>query len=161
LECGKCSGGCSYAAGFDYTPRKIIQLIKLNEMNTLLSMDSLWTCLSCQLCLDRCPSGIDIPRIIDYLRSQSYLKNRNLKRKTIEKFYELMLDNIKNRGRLNETILMIKYNFATRNYFANAALGKKLFLKGKLKISSPRTKNIKALQSLFRGVLEKDGQAWT
>ena len=63
MECGKCSGGCSNGHIFDFTPRKVIQLIKLNAEETLISMDALWICLSCHLCADRCPSGIDTPRI--------------------------------------------------------------------------------------------------
>ncbi|MDR2124293.1 MAG: 4Fe-4S dicluster domain-containing protein [Desulfovibrio sp.] len=159
LECGKCTGGCSYAAGFDYTPRKIIQLVKLGEFDKLLSLDALWTCLSCQLCVDRCPSGINIPRIMDYLRARAHRANSNITHKNIEKFYEIMLSDIKNRGRISETIMMIKYNLAIKNLFANASFGKKLFLKGKLKFFSPRTHNIKTIQPLFRRLSEKDGQA--
>src|SRR5208337_2583202 len=55
MECGKCSGGCSNGHVFDYTPRKIIQLVKLNAEDSLMNMDALWICLSCHLCLDRCP----------------------------------------------------------------------------------------------------------
>jgi heterodisulfide reductase subunit C len=153
LECGKCSGGCSYAQGFDYTPRKIIQLIKLNDRDTLLGMDSLWTCLACQLCVDRCPSKIDIPRIMDYLRTESHLKKKNKNKQNIEKFYELMLDEIQKRGRLNEMMLMIRYNLAIKDYFNDVALGQKMFFKGKLKFLSPHIKDMNALQIIFKELI--------
>jgi heterodisulfide reductase subunit C len=50
LECGKCSGGCPNGHVFDYTPRKIIRLVKLGDERTLMTMDALWVCLSCQAC---------------------------------------------------------------------------------------------------------------
>ena len=153
LECGKCSGGCSNADGFDYTPRKMVQLIKLGERETLLRMQALWTCLACQLCLDRCPSGIDTPRILDYLRSQARLEGKEAARPEIEKFYELMLEDIRRHGRIGETALMLRYNLATGRWLQNAGLGWKLLRKGKLRLCTPGLKNPAALRPLFKGVL--------
>jgi len=153
LECGKCSGGCSYAHGFDYTPRKMVQLIKLEERGKLLRMRALWTCLSCQLCLDRCPSSIDMPRILDYLRGKAYAERLNDVHPEIEKFYEIMLSDIRNNGRISETLMMARFNFATRRYFSNADLGMKLFFKGKLKLFGPKTKNLNSLRALFAKLL--------
>src|SRR5512137_1472423 len=70
-ECGKCSGGCSTGHHYDFTPRKIIQLVRLGAEETLLNLDALSICVSCRLCVERCPSGIDIPAIIDYLREKA------------------------------------------------------------------------------------------
>jgi len=150
MECGKCSGGCSNAHIFDYTPRKIVQMIKMGYETKLLTMDALWTCVSCQLCVDRCPSGINIPRLIDYFREKSYKQGIKPSRPDVLLFYELMLNSIEKAGKVAETSLMIKYNFKTRQYFKDADLGKKMFFKGKLNPFTPRVKKVHQIRRLFK-----------
>jgi len=150
LECGKCSGGCSNAHIFDYTPRKVIQLVKLNAEQTLMNMDALWICLSCHLCVDRCPSELDTPRILDYMRQKAYHKNFDTRRPNVKIFYEHMLSLIKKTGRVSELLLALKFNLTTAQYMKDADLGLKMFLNGKLKLISPGIKEKKAVQRLFK-----------
>lgn len=149
LECGKCSGGCSNGHIFDYTPRKIVQLVKLGFEDTLMKMDALWICLSCQLCLDRCPAGIDIPRILDYLREKARRKGITVTRPNVLLFQELMLDSIRKRGKVAEFPLMLKFNFKSGQYLKDAGLGMKMFAKGKLSLLSPGVQNKEDVRRLF------------
>lgn len=155
MECGKCSGGCSNAHIFDYTPRKVVQLVKLGDEDRLLNMDALWTCVGCQLCVDRCPSHIDIPRIMDYMREKAYRKGIRAQRSSIEIFYDLMLDSIKKTGRVAEAPLTIKHNLRTRQYLKDADLGRRMFFKGKLKPFSPKVKNMKQVTGIFKNTITK------
>lgn len=156
LECGKCTGGCSNAHIFDLTPRKIVQLVKLGDQERLLRMDSLWTCVSCQLCVDRCPSHIDIPRILDYMREKARKKNIRARRDSIEIFHELMLDSIRKTGRVAEASLALKHNLRTRQYLKDAALGRRMFFKGKLNPLSPKVKDMKPVKSLFARTIDQE-----
>jgi heterodisulfide reductase subunit C len=149
LECGKCSGGCSNGHIFDYTPRKIVQLVKLGFEDTLMKMDALWICLSCQLCLDRCPAGIDIPRILDYLREKARRKGITVTRPNVLLFQELMLESIRKRGKVAEFPLMLKFNFKSGQYLKDAGLGMKMFAKGKLSLLSPGVQNKEDVRRLF------------
>ncbi len=149
LECGKCSGGCSNAHVFDYTPRKIVQLVKLGAEETLMRMDALWICLSCQLCLDRCPSGIDIPRILDYLREKARLRGIPASRPAVGRFHELMLDRVRKTGRVSEIPLMLRFKTATGEYGKDAGIAFKMFLKGKLIPFSPATKRVDEVRRLY------------
>lgn len=132
LECGKCSGGCSNAHIFDFTPRKIVQMIKLGQEEKLLKMDALWSCVSCQLCLDRCPSGISVAKIMDYLREKGNKNNIKPTRENVLLFHEIVLNSINNSGRLNELGSVIKFNMNSGMLFKDMGLGIKMFLKGKL-----------------------------
>lgn len=152
MECGKCSGGCSNAHIFDFTPRKVVQLVKIGDEETLLKMDALSTCVSCHLCVDRCPSQIDIPRIIDYLREKAYKQGIEPTRKNVQLFNELMLDYVHKIGRVAETPLMIRFNFKTGQYFKDAEMGRKMFFKGKLKPFPSKVKRIEQVRLLFRDV---------
>jgi heterodisulfide reductase subunit C len=149
LECGKCSGGCSNGHVFDYTPRKIVQLVKLGAEDRLLKMDALWICLSCQLCLDRCPSGIDIPRILDHLREKARRRRIPATRPAVGLFHDLMLEQIRKAGRVSEVGLMLRFKAATGEYMKDAGIGVKLFLKGKLNPSSPAVKGVDELRRLY------------
>ncbi|MEQ8201669.1 MAG: 4Fe-4S dicluster domain-containing protein [Syntrophomonadaceae bacterium] len=155
MECGKCSGGCSNAHIFDFTPRKIIQLVKLGDEERLLNMDSLWTCVGCQLCVDRCPSHIDIPNIMDHLREKARRRNIKARRDSIEIFYDLMLDSIRKTGRVAEAPLTIKHNLRTRQYLKDADLGRRMLFKGKLKPFSPKVKDVKQVRNLFTTTIDQ------
>lgn len=149
MECGKCSGGCTNADRFDYTPRKIIQMIKIGQENRLLHMDALWICVSCQLCIDRCPSGINTPRIMDYLREKSY--NRNIKptRENVLLFHELVLQSVRHSGRLHELISVVGYNLKSRDFFKDTELGIRMFLKGKLSFLHFKIRGFKTIRGFF------------
>lgn len=158
LECGKCSGGCSNAHIFDFTPRKIVQLIKVGDEKRLLHMDALWTCVACQLCADRCPSGIDIPRIMDYLREKAVAKGIAATRPSVELFHQLMLDEVRSRGRVSELYLMMKFNLKSGQYFNNAELAPKMFFKGKLNPIAARVKEIDKVRRLFQKTSGNKGE---
>jgi len=156
LECGKCSGGCPNGHIFDYTPRKIVRLVKLGDKETLMTMDALWICLSCQLCLDRCPSGIDIPAILDYMREKACRGGVEASRPRVKLFHELLLSSIRERGRVSELDVVLKYNWKTGEYMKNARLGVKMLLKGKLNLSRSRVKETEEVRRLFEATIAKD-----
>lgn len=158
LECGKCTGGCSNTHIFDFTPRKIVQLIKMGQEDRLYHLDALWTCVSCQLCVDRCPAGIDIARIIDFVREKAVKRGVEPTRSNVKLFHELMLDSINKTGRVGEAALMIKFNLKRGLYFQDAELGKRMFFKGKLKPFIPSVKNIGQVRRMFnKNPVQREG----
>lgn len=149
MECGKCSGGCSSAHIFDFTPRKIIQLIKLGQEERLLHMDSLWTCVSCQLCFDRCPSNISVARIMDYLREKSHGKNIRPVRENVLMFHEIVLKSVEHSGRLNEIGSVMRFNLQSGRPFRDAGMGLRMFLRGKIRLLHFRIGNIRQVRRIF------------
>ncbi|HBQ87108.1 MAG TPA: hypothetical protein DD811_11620 [Syntrophomonas sp.] len=156
-ECGKCSGGCSNGHIFDFTPRKIIQLIKLGQENTLLHMDALWICVACNICWDRCPSSINIPRIMDYLREKAHQQGITATRPQVETFHRLMLDSIYKRGRVAEVPMMIQYNLAIGNLFNESGMAARMLLKGKLRPVLTSVKQIQTVRQMFNNPKKKEG----
>jgi heterodisulfide reductase subunit D len=78
LDCGKCTGNCPVSL-FDeaYSPRVMVKSVLLGEGEKLGKTRLLWSCLSCKMCQERCPSDV---QYIDFQRSirQEY---RNLGQK--------------------------------------------------------------------------------
>jgi len=156
-ECGKCSGGCSTGHHFDFTPRKIIQMIRLGDFESvearllpkLLQADALSICVSCRLCLERCPSGIDTPKIIDYLREMAIRRGIAPKRPRVDLFNALFLDEIARRGRISELSLIARFKMKTSDLWSDIGTGIRLLFKGKL---NPFAPGIKAGDQIRKGI---------
>ncbi len=64
-ECGKCSSCCPrMLSGKPYSPRLLAQKIIANPEDEAYIEGSLWECLTCGLCQERCPSGV---RFVDFI----------------------------------------------------------------------------------------------
>ncbi len=57
IQCGVCSGSCPYGESLDFTPRMLVLMSNLGDLDFT---DTIWLCSSCYLCTYRCPSGIKI-----------------------------------------------------------------------------------------------------
>lgn len=59
LDCGKCTGNCPVSL-FDeaYSPRVMVKTVLLGEGEKLGKTRLLWSCLSCKMCEERCPSDV-------------------------------------------------------------------------------------------------------
>jgi heterodisulfide reductase subunit D len=59
LDCGKCTGNCPVSL-FDeaYSPRVMTRSVVLGEGEKLGKTRLLWSCLSCKMCEERCPSDV-------------------------------------------------------------------------------------------------------
>ncbi|KPJ56015.1 MAG: hypothetical protein AMJ42_05840 [Deltaproteobacteria bacterium DG_8] len=62
IQCGKCSSGCPLAVEMEYIPNQIMELIRLNQEEKVLTSNTFWFCASCQTCSIRCPHDIDIAK---------------------------------------------------------------------------------------------------
>jgi heterodisulfide reductase subunit C2 len=56
-QCGKCGAGCPVAADLDLLP------------NDVLESQTIWICAACQTCVSRCPKDVDVPRVMEALRT--------------------------------------------------------------------------------------------
>ena len=69
LECGKCTGSCPISKVNDtYSPRRIVERFLFGFEERVLSGTDLWTCLTCFLCSERCPSDVRFPEFVKACR---------------------------------------------------------------------------------------------
>lgn len=68
-QCGTCSGSCPTASAMDYTPRRLLHMLRLGLDARVLASRSIWLCTSCYSCTDRCPREIQIGQTMLGLRA--------------------------------------------------------------------------------------------
>jgi heterodisulfide reductase subunit D len=70
LECGKCTSVCPISRReMAYSPRLTVERVLWGEGEGLLTDPLLWSCLTCQQCSTRCPSGVHYVEFIRDLRA--------------------------------------------------------------------------------------------
>lgn len=151
-QCGKCVSTCPVSSFMDFSPREIMQMIKLGLKEETYMANSMWFCLTCAACSGRCPREIDIPRVMESIRHLAIGENINPddpRVKNIRKFHEIFLDMIKRYGRNYELRMMAEFNIRTRNLFKDIHLAPKALLKGKIPIGNEKVKSAKAIKRMF------------
>lgn len=77
LQCGVCAGSCPILFAMDYTPREIVELVKLGLRDRALTCKAIWLCSGCYACSDRCPENVNPAEIINSIRSIAYRSKVN------------------------------------------------------------------------------------
>ncbi|MEW5736279.1 MAG: hydrogenase iron-sulfur subunit [Thermodesulfobacteriota bacterium] len=68
-DCGKCTSACSLTlAGKPFSPRAMASAIIAGNVNDPAVTAGVWSCLTCGLCYDRCPSAVNFPEFIRDVR---------------------------------------------------------------------------------------------
>jgi heterodisulfide reductase subunit C2 len=157
-QCGKCTAGCPVAYAMDVPPHEIVRLVQLDRRAEALSSHTIWLCASCETCTSRCPKNIEVAALMDALRILASGRGQAPAEKEISLFHRVFLEAVRRFGRVNDLFLMGKYNLLTLNPLRDWRVGRKLFSKGKLKITSPRVKNRAEFQEIFRRVQARQGE---
>ena len=68
MKCGKCSASCPAFDEMDIKPHQFVSYVINENIDALVQSKSLWKCLSCFACVERCPRDVRPGRIIDAAR---------------------------------------------------------------------------------------------
>lgn len=68
MRCGKCSATCPAYDEMDYHPHQFVYMIEKGEIEPLMKSESIYKCLSCFACVDRCPRGVEPAKLIEAVR---------------------------------------------------------------------------------------------
>ncbi len=153
-QCGKCTAGCPLAEDMDVTPSHILRHLQLDLKGLdqkILSSYSIWMCLACETCFTRCPQEVDIPKMMDFLRSESISRDLvHPKARDLLKFHKAFLDSIKKTGRLYEIGLIAGYKMRTFHFFQDLFLAPKLYFLGKLNLLPHVIKDRRGVSRIFK-----------
>ena len=68
MRCGKCSGTCPSYDEMEYHPHEFVYMVETGDIEPLLRSDSIYKCLSCFACADRCPRGVEPAKLVEAVR---------------------------------------------------------------------------------------------
>ena len=68
MRCGKCSATCPSYGEMEYHPHQFVYMVENGDIDTLMKSDSVYKCLSCFACVDRCPRGVEPAKLVEALR---------------------------------------------------------------------------------------------
>ena len=68
MRCGKCSATCPSYGEMEYHPHQFVYMVENGDIDTLMKSDSVYKCLSCFACVDRCTRGVEPAKLVEALR---------------------------------------------------------------------------------------------
>ena len=89
MKCGKCSATCPAFNEMDIKPHQFVSYVVNNNVEELVKSESLWKCLSCFACVERCPRDVKPGKIIDAAR-QLVVRERGGNYLTADEIPELL-----------------------------------------------------------------------
>ena len=109
FQCRKCSNGCPASFAMDLYPDQIIRLSLLGQKDEVLRSRTIWVCASCETCSTRCPNGVRIAELMDFLKEQAVKEKVAIPQPQVAAFHQAFLDNLKYTGRIFEGALIPMY----------------------------------------------------
>ena len=68
MMCGKCSASCPSYDEMEYHPHQFVKMVESGDIEPLLESESLYRCLTCFACVDRCPRGVKPANVVEAVR---------------------------------------------------------------------------------------------
>lgn len=133
-QCVKCTAGCPVSEFFDWQPNQVMRALQLGQEDIALHAETPWLCASCQTCTTRCPQGLDIAAIMDFLTREALEQGIKPPVPEVDIFTTAFMREVRLWGRAFELGMMGEMKLRIRNFTDDLDLGLKMFLKNKLPV---------------------------
>ena len=142
-QCVKCTSGCPVAEFFDWQPNQIMRALQLGDADIALRSETPWLCASCQTCNTRCPQGLDVAAIMEFLTREALAQGLKPAVPEVAMFNQAFLREVRLWRRAYELGLMAEMKLRTGRLTQDLDLGLKMIRKRKLALlprstASPR-----------------------
>ena len=71
MRCGKCSGTCPAFDEMEYHPHQFVYMVESGDIEPLLESKSLYRCLTCFACVERCPRSVEPAKLVEAVRLEA------------------------------------------------------------------------------------------
>lgn len=133
-HCVKCTSGCPLVEHFDLAPNQIMRAAQLGMEDMIFDSKTPWLCASCQTCTTRCPQGIDIAKVMDFIVSDAIERGMEPKVPEVALFNKVFLRDVDILGRSFELGLTVETNLRSGSPFKDMDLALELFKHRKISI---------------------------
>jgi heterodisulfide reductase subunit B len=131
-QCIKCSSGCPMSEFFDWQPNQIMRALQFGDQEIAFQSHTPWLCASCQTCSTRCPQGLDITGIMEFLTREALLRGFKPKVMSVAHMNKAFMNEVRLWGRAYELGLMAEIKLRTMNLFEDLDLGARMIAKRKM-----------------------------
>lgn len=77
MRCGKCSATCPSYDEMEYHPHQFVYMVEKGDIEPLMASESLYRCLTCFACVERCPRNVEPARVVEAVRLAAVRKQGN------------------------------------------------------------------------------------
>jgi quinone-modifying oxidoreductase, subunit QmoC len=154
IQCGTCSGMCPLSTYMDYTPRRIVAMVRAGFKGEVLSSYTSWLCASCYACTVECPKGIKITDIMYAIKRRAIQDKVYPKRFPIPVLAKEFFANVISNGRSTDMLVVMKLFLKTAPLamMNQAAMGMKLFFQGRIGLKMESIRGKKELQTVLNAL---------
>ena len=68
MRCGKCTATCPAFDEMEYHPHQFVYMVESGDIEPLLKSESLYRCLTCFACIERCPRSVEPAKLVEAVR---------------------------------------------------------------------------------------------
>lgn len=156
IQCGTCSASCPTSEAMDYSPREIIAALRAGMLDRVLRSNTVWLCSSCYSCSVRCPAGIPFTDVMYELKRLGVKHRIGDKGAPNAVMARAFVELVDKRGRNHEPALIRKYYLRTNplRLLANAAVGFRLWLRGRMPLRAHKIKGAAELRRMMAAIEE-------
>jgi quinone-modifying oxidoreductase subunit QmoC len=140
LQCGTCGSACPVSVYMDYTPRRLIGMVREGFKQEVVTSFAIWLCTSCYECTVRCPAGIKVTDVMYALKRIAIREGIYPRRFPVPVLAKEFIRMLKGKGRTNEFWLVLKVLLRTAplKLLTSWPLGLRLWQHGRLCLMSAR-----------------------
>ena len=77
MRCGKCSATCPAYDEMEYHPHQFVYMVENGDIEPLLNSESIYRCLTCFACVERCPRSVEPAKLVEAVRLAAIRKQGN------------------------------------------------------------------------------------
>jgi heterodisulfide reductase subunit C len=160
IQCGTCGGSCPNGADMDHSPRALINMLQQDMKDDVLGANTMWFCVSCYYCTQRCPKEIPITDLMYTLKSMA-IREGKARGSDAPALARTFTDLVRKYGRSFELGLASRYYLTNKPISAlrMGPLGLSMLRKGRMSLTPTRIKGVEQLQRIIKKAESLGGKA--
>jgi heterodisulfide reductase subunit C len=161
IQCGTCSATCPVSHWIDFTPRRVIALVRAGFKEEVLECFTIWLCASCYSCTVDCPKKIKITYVMYALRQEALEHAGYRKRFPIPVLAREFFKQVMKNGRNSESRLILNLYLKTNPFklLKMTRVGLGLLMTGRFSLKKEHIHQKDQLQKLLEAVDRLEGEA--